>query len=414
MYILVHRGCHQIGGSVIEVGTAHTRLLLDVGTNLPALDDTPIKDTFTLEGLTCGKPIFDGVLISHHHGDHCGLASRVLPQISIYTGKETAQILRVIADFTGKDVPKLEPILQDGHTFSLGEIQITPIAVEHSAREAFMFLLQAEGKNLLYTGDYRGGTEIPAKVQTLLSGQPLDVLISEGTNIQRGKLPAGKKGLDEDGICEKVVELANQYDGTIFVLASATNEPRIQTIQKAATKSGRLVCEDLFQTVVRNQRGKRNTQRFMAFSVTEEKSPRIFPYFEELYAQRQLLGAESLAKLPQKKIIFVRDSMADFIGVYLSCCKKRLHHVLVYSIWQGYKTTTQKAEFLDTCRGMGLEIVDLHCSGHATPAELEALIRHLEPKALIPVHCEAENRNEFLTMHHNCRMLTDGERWEIV
>lgn len=414
MYVLVHRGCHQIGGSMIEVGTAHTRLLLDVGTNLPPLDDTPTKDTFTLEGLTCGEPSFDGVLISHHHGDHCGLTNRVLPQIPIYTGKETAQILRVIADFTGQDIPKLEPILQEGHTFSLGEIQITPIAVEHSAREAFMFLLQAEEKTLLYTGDYRGGAEIPAKVQTLLSAQPLDLLISEGTNIQRGKLPAGKKGLDEDGICEKVVELADQYDGTIFVLASATNEPRIQTIQKAAAKSGRLVCEDLFQTVVRNHANKRNIQRFVAFGMTKEKSPRIFPYFEELHAQRQLLGAKSLAKLPQKKIIFVRDSMADFIETYLSCCKKRLHHVLIYSVWQGYKVTTQKISFLNSCRGMELDVVDFHCSGHASPAELESLIRHLEPKTLIPVHCEAEHRDAFLEMYHNCRMLTDGERWEIV
>lgn len=412
MYVLIHRGSHQIGGSLIEVGTACTRLLLDVGTNLPPLDDTPIEDTFMLEGLTCGKPSFDGVFISHHHGDHCGLANRVLPQIPIYTGKETAQILHVIADFTEQKTPKLEPILQDGKTVSLGEIQITPIAVEHSAREAFMFLLQAEGKNLLYTGDYRGGAEIPAKVQTRLNGRPLDVLISEGTNIKRGKLPEGKKGLDEDGICEKVVELANEYDGTIFVLASATNEPRVQTIHRAAAKSGRLACEELFQAAVRNQANERKTQRFMAFYVDEKESPRKFPYFEKFYTQHQLVGAESLARLPQKKIIFVRSTMADFIQRYLSHCKKGLHHVLIYSIWQGYKA--QKAEFLNVCRGMGLDIVDLHCSGHATPVELESLIHHLEPKTLIPVHCEAEHRDAFLTMHKNCQMLSDGERWEVL
>lgn len=152
------------------MGTTHTRLLLDAGTNLLPLDGTPTEDTFTLGGLTYGKPIFDGVLISHHHGDHCGLTNRVLPQIPIYIGKETAQILHVIADFTEQIVPKPEPILQDGHTFSLGGIQITPIFAEHPAREAFMFLLQTEGKTLLYTGDYRGGAEIPAKVQTLLHG----------------------------------------------------------------------------------------------------------------------------------------------------------------------------------------------------------------------------------------------------
>lgn len=145
----------------------------------------------------------------------------------------------------------------------------------------------------------------------------------------------------------------------------------------------------------------------------KKNSPRKYPYFKRLHTQRELLGAESFTKLPQKKIIFVRPTMTIFIQNYLSHCKKGLHHVLVYSIWQGYKTAAHTSKFLNTCLEMELDITNLHCSGHASPAELEVLIHHLNPKILIPVHCEAKNRNEFLTIHRNCQMLTDGERWEI-
>ena len=59
------------------------------------------------------------------------------------------------------------------------------INVEHSARDAYMFLIQAEGKNVLYTGDFRTSEKAISAVRELLGeGQKLDLLITEGTNIR--------------------------------------------------------------------------------------------------------------------------------------------------------------------------------------------------------------------------------------
>lgn len=37
----------------------------------------------------------------------------------------------------------------------------------------------------------------------------------------------------------------------------------------------------------------------------------------------------------------------------------------------------------------------------------------LRPVALLPIHCEAGNRKEFLSLHGNCLMLNVGQRWEV-
>lgn len=106
MYVTVHRGTQQIGGNLIEIGTANTRLLFDAGANLPPLDGPKEEDPFALEGLTCGKPAFDWVFLSHHHNDHCGLLGKLLPGIPVFAGEETKRILNVIADFTNRPRPE--------------------------------------------------------------------------------------------------------------------------------------------------------------------------------------------------------------------------------------------------------------------------------------------------------------------
>jgi hypothetical protein len=44
---------------------------------------------------------------------------------------------------------------------------------------------------------------------------------------------------------------------------------------------------------------------------------------------------------------------------------------------------------------------------------VKELIDGLYPAALLPIHCEAESRKEFLSLHENCLMLEDGQRWEV-
>lgn len=415
MYVIVHRGTQQIGGNLIEIGTSRTRLLFDAGTNLPPLDGTRIEDDFELDGLTCGTPSFDRVYLSHHHNDHCGLVKKILPGIPVFAGAETRRILDVIADFTGQSRPEIySGFDDDGSVPPLDDIRVTPIdGVEHSAKDAHMFLVQADGESVLYTGDFRASEKAVSDVRKLLGeGERLSLLITEGTNIGRGKRERAGELPGEEWVKGQAAEWMRQREGTVFVLCSSANEDRIQAISAAASLSGRTVCEDLFQSAVRDC-ADANAQWFVANPVKRD-SP-SWPYFDRLYRQRALVGAETLAGLPEQKVIFIRASMLPFMKRYMNARspEKEKSPLLIYSMWQGYKRTAAVKKVFDFCAERDIPVKDLHTSGHAGRDTIKALIDGLNPAALLPVHCEAEDRKEFCSLHNNCWTLLDGERKEI-
>jgi ribonuclease J len=83
MRVRIHRGAHEIGGSCLEVEAAGSRIVLDVGRPLAAgADDaTPLPP---VAGFAKDDTSLVGVLISHAHQDHWGLAELVPSTVPIY------------------------------------------------------------------------------------------------------------------------------------------------------------------------------------------------------------------------------------------------------------------------------------------------------------------------------------------
>ena len=65
------------------------------------------------------------------------------------------------------------------------DIRITPYFVSHSAADAYMFLVEADGKRILHTGDFRQhgylGKGLLPTLEKYIAPQGIDVLITEGT-----------------------------------------------------------------------------------------------------------------------------------------------------------------------------------------------------------------------------------------
>jgi ribonuclease J len=230
MYIKIHRGARQIGGSVIEAGTQNTRIILDCGANLPPIDAVAApEDTFELAGLTDSTAGFDAVFITHHHGDHRGLLGKVNADIPVYASAETKRVMTVIADFLDAPLPRIEHILESGKAERVGDMTLTPYPVSHSASGAMMFLMEADGKKLLYTGDFR---EIDEDVCARIG--MVDAMLCEGTNV------FGERGrpFTEQDAEKRMIDAMNATDGFVFVCCSAANTDRIRTIASASGKCG--------------------------------------------------------------------------------------------------------------------------------------------------------------------------------
>ena len=74
MRLRINRGAHEIGGNCIEVKSSGQSILLDLGA--PLMGNLSPNETLPpVQGLVEGtNPNLLGIVISHPHADHYGLA----------------------------------------------------------------------------------------------------------------------------------------------------------------------------------------------------------------------------------------------------------------------------------------------------------------------------------------------------
>ena len=107
MEIIIHRGAKQIGGTCIEIRSDRTRLIFDIGEELPEINKPEkVKTKLSVDDLfvdseSTDKKI-DGIFISHNHGDHIGLFETVSNDIPVFLGKTALDIQNIIFDFISK------------------------------------------------------------------------------------------------------------------------------------------------------------------------------------------------------------------------------------------------------------------------------------------------------------------------
>ena len=393
MEINIIRGQNQIGGSIIEISSKSTKIILDIGSNL---EDKEIVVP-EIDGLFKGKAKYDGVLISHYHSDHVGLATRILPEIQIYMGEKSYEIYKVSNEYMGKEYLKEPKIFKAEEEFFIGDIKITPYLCDHSAFDSYMFLLDCEGKKILYTGDFRSNGR--KSFEPLLRKLPkVDLLITEGTNLSNNKI--GKINLPEKGLEKKGIEILEGNDRPVFVLMAATNIDRIVTFYKIANATKRLFLLDTYaglitDTVGRNIPNPRTFSNVRMFLTNQNKYKIL-----ENYPQNKI-GKNEIAK--SNFMMCIRSSMKQYLEKYpegfsFEGC------TLFYSMWEGYKKEKNTKEFLEFMEEKGVKIISLHTSGHADEKDFDKLIKKVEPKIIIPVHTE---NSEWFKRYENCEVICD-------
>src|SRR5262245_55764146 len=130
MRICIHRGTKEIGGTCVELESQGKRLVLDVGLPL----DAPDPEAFPLhsvKGFDAPHKSLLGVVLSHSHQDHYGLAHRLPEETTFLIGQAAEAILAAAALFTPAGL-KLKSVkhLVDRTPIPLGPFTITPFLVD--------------------------------------------------------------------------------------------------------------------------------------------------------------------------------------------------------------------------------------------------------------------------------------------
>src|SRR4051812_41128959 len=94
MKVRILRGAHQVGGSCIEVSAGARRIVLDAG--MPMGDVPRMSELLPdVSGLWAeGDGSLLGLVVSHAHPDHIGLADLVDPGVPIFLGARAAAMCR--------------------------------------------------------------------------------------------------------------------------------------------------------------------------------------------------------------------------------------------------------------------------------------------------------------------------------
>jgi ribonuclease J len=232
MKVCIHRGAHEIGGSCVELSAGGKSILLDLGMPLDAEAGEDVRLP-SVDGLTEFDHNLLGIMISHPHQDHWGLVPRALARVPLYIGEAAHRILKEAAFFgAGEFDREAAGYLVDRQSFDLGPFRITPYLMDHSAFDAYALLVEAEGKRLFYTGDFRAHGREGSLFERLLREPPagVDALLTEGTVIA----PTGDHrtiGPTEKEVEQELVGIFKEAPGPVLVAISAQNIDRLVSVQ---------------------------------------------------------------------------------------------------------------------------------------------------------------------------------------
>lgn len=413
MRICIHRGAKEIGGTCVEIESHGKRIVLDIGLPLDSSNPDEIQ-LHPINGFMTPDESLLGVVISHPHQDHYGLAHRLPEETPFLIGKAAEAILDAAALFSPAGL-KLKNVkhLVDRTPIVLGPFTITPFLVDHSAYDSYAILVEADGKRLFYSGDFRVHGRKAQLVETLIANPPpnVDILLMEGTCIGRANEERAYKS--EDDLVQQFADYFRQTPGMPLVWCSGQNIDRIVTIFKACKETRRQFIVDMYTAeILRATDNPRLPQaHWDGIRVFLPKSQRrriiaekAFDISESYKPYR--IHSPNLAEAAPKSVMLFRPSMVSDLNE-ANCLNGGC---VVHSMWAGYLESNQNQWFDEWRRQNKLPLHVCHTSGHASVADLKRLRNAFSGAVAVPVHLS--DRKRFAELFGNVQGHDDGEWWE--
>lgn len=403
--IHIHRGGNQIGGCITEITTAQSRILIDLGSNLPGSNAKELSAEQIAE-VTSGA---DAVFYTHYHGDHVGLFRFVPDSIPQYIGEGALEIMKCKYEVLSRHENKEQELFainrmktyQANSPMQIGDIRITPYYCCHSAFDAYMFKIETQGKVILHTGDFRRHGYLGKALDGVLKkyiGQ-VDILITEGTMLSRSR----EKVLPESAIQQNAIEVLKRHK-YVFALCSSTDMERLASFHAACQKTARVFCCDGYQKSILDVFTKHTEAKLLQFTDTFKLTD---------YKARNVKH-----KLKNEGFLMpVRGSQLNLIKAMMQVYDDEPAY-LIYSMWQGYhngKEENRIPAVIEIRKLFGSRIFDgtkdgFHTSGHADVQTLRHLCQLVRPRmGVVFIHKEAQTSGKALHLSSDIHVVEKDE-----
>ncbi len=432
MHIQIFQG-NQIGGCVTVISAVHNgkthRIMIDYGASLPGSE---VEEDFRYPWED--EPV-DAVFFTHYHGDHTGRIMEIPSGVPLYMGSVARKVMTNIQEALGnserisdadvhkreaellKDDTRVNEFIYNGSCYDAVDLpgfHIEPYMVDHSAYDAYMFLVEAEDEacedgyyRILHTGDFRGHGRRGQKMLTLIEAyvrrfgeRTIDALVIEGTMMSRPK----EKVLTEPQMQMEAAKYLKDHMYA-FLICSSTNVDSLASFYQAAQMAGgrpygrwMYVYSNYFREQLRLYTKTAGTfstvYRFGKVGLLKEMGvARKNDRMETAMTQQELM--ERFGFLA---VIKPADFCEEYIDMFMEAYhagRIKQKPVIIYSMWEGYIEPGNKAEnkewteFLSRQEQKGIKVERMHTSGHATPRMLADVIKAVDPAdAIYPMHTE--------------------------
>jgi ribonuclease J len=436
MKVTIHRGTHEIGGSCVELEHNGSRIILDLG--MPLINPDGSRFNFNDHKKLSGPELVknkilpdikglypwakenkspDGLFISHSHMDHYGLSSFIRDDIPVYLGKGTYILIELTNFFLKRNDKVLKDnFIRSSHPVEIGSFRVTPFLMDHSAFDSYAFMIEAGGKTIIYSGDFRAHGRKGKTLDVFLKkvgGRTVDALLLEGSLISRGA--EGHRQKTEQEIEAELVELIKQTPGIIFINQSSQNIDRLVSCFKATLRTRRLFVIDLYTACILDELKDfwklphassgdfKNIRVFyprnLAISILKKGRAEILEKFKP-----RRIHMSAIKKYQHRTVMLYRPSMNDELnkaGIFEN-------GRMIYSMWSGYLSDASMKGLHDFVGVHELDLKQIHTSGHADVETLKRVIDSIKPVKLIPIH--TMDPEAYKNLYPNVWLVEDGEK----
>ncbi|HLN50584.1 MAG: MBL fold metallo-hydrolase [Thermoplasmata archaeon] len=413
-------GVREIGGNKILIEDGPDRILFDFGPSFsPRYEEyytgylqprsaSPVKDRLEfdllprVEGLYSQEALADadlpwqppevhGIFVSHAHFDHAGYLGLVDPDIPVYVGPGTKDLLDAIqsASPTVKYGEHAWRIVADRSPVKVGRLEVVPFPVDHSIPFAYGFLVRTSEGTVVYTGDFRHhgprARDTHAFFEAAANEHP-EALFIEGTRAG----PDPRRNLTEEGVRSAVDGVLTKRPTLALACTYPRDIDRLCTLYGAAMAEGRTLVVStrtahlLTSVAPRFPTGALPLPgRSPGIRTYARKKKRVFkweaPFLDEALSAEEVradgkryLLALDFAHYPE--LIDLRPPRGSpFI------------HSMSEPFSEDDVDDRVMHNWLDH---FGLEFHQMHASGHASGPELEGIIDSVRARTVYPIHTE--------------------------
>ena len=390
---------------MLRSGLKKTRILLDFG--MPLVDNDRKEFDFSkykslstcelvkkgvlpdIEGLYDNtKNLIDGVIISHAHQDHYGLANFINDNVSYYLGEATHKIIELNNLFTPQEIHLRKTVYyKKENPFKIGDISITAYLTDHSGFDSYSFLVEANGKSLFYSGDFRSHGRKSKVFYWFIQNAPvnIDYLLLEGTSISRVDKPFNT----ESDIEHDLIELFKQQRKINLIYTSGQNIDRLTSIYRACIQTGKTFVVDVYVAKILKELSEYAKIPYPSEKFKDMKV--IFSYFTSrrlkkernekiLYQFKDFkITKEEISNRSDNIVMVVRPSMQKDLG-YISGIEGGN---LIYSMWEGYLKKPNTKKFVDYLINREFTVHKIHTSGHADFRTLKKMVDAIKPENIV-------------------------------